>query len=336
MTTISQPITHFLQTVKLDSLYNSTSNRTPLKQYIGAPVREIVLTVTLGTLAGGTSPAWIASAADAIFSKIALQIDGGVTLKSGSYLSFKTKYKMRNFGNALPVGTHVISFTRTPDFTVSGNSRQIYQYLLPADILGQIDLLLDIPALTALTTGTPTSSSGTQVNISTTEERNANIRALESTFQPLYETEYIPSSLGTSAEVPFDLPRGYVYTNVLTEAYDGTTLSDTLITKHRLVRDNDTDLVNTTWLDMEQFNIREFNGSTALGTGLAFYEAMPAFDATVETGNKLTVKHTYGTATTSNSTKVFLEYTVPMSAASIQAIKQHAAKVGSTQSGTAK
>jgi hypothetical protein len=323
---ISHPIQHFLVQQSLDSSYGNTSLRVPLKQYIGGPVRKLQLTVTLGTLSGGTSPTWNSNAADAIFTGIQLQIDNGVTLKNGTYTSFKTKFKIRNQNQALPYGCHLLEFERPSSFLhASVDQRATYNFLLPADILGQIDLVLNVATLASLTSGSPTSSSGTYVNVTSFEERDAAIRAMQPHFQPLYETEFLPPSLGSGAEIPVDLPRGYIYMNALTEAYDGTSLSDVLIKNYRIVRDNDTDIDNETWFSKENGNQIDLLSSSALGTGLAYTDFIPFFDATVETGNKLTMKMTYGTPSASNSTKWFLEYTVPLSAQSVQAIKQASA-----------
>lgn len=326
MANIAHPISHFLVQQNLDGAYGNSSLRVPLKQYIGGPVRRLMMTVTLGTLVGGTAPAWIAGAADAILSNIQLAIDNGVVLKSGSYKSFKAKYQYRNLNQALPTGTHVVSFERpASDTHFSSGQRSSYNYLLPSDVLGQIDLILNVATLASLTTGVPTSTTGTVVNITSLEERDATVRAMQSHFQPLYETEFQSSGLGSGAELPVDLPRGYIYLSALTEAYDGTALSNTLITNYRLVKDNDTDLINAKWADEQSENSIELSSASNLGSGLAFSDFIPAFDSTVETGSKLTAKMTYGTPTTNNSTKWFLEYTVPLSAASVQAIKQAAA-----------
>lgn len=326
MANISHPLRNFLVQQNLDSAYGNTALRVPLKQYIGGPLRRLMLVVTLGTLAGGTSPAYITDAADQIFQNIAFQTDNGVTLKSGSYSSFKVKYQWRNQNNALPTGTHVISFERpSPLQHTAIDQRGTYNYLVPSDLLGQMDLIFNIQTLANLTTGSPTSSSGTNVQIFSIEERDPAVRAMQQHFQPLYETEFMASGLGSGAELPVDFPRGYVYLSSLTKAYDGTTLSNTLITNYKFVKDNDTTLTSAGWTVQQSDNSVDLMSPNSLGVGYAATDFIPAFDATVDTGSKLTAKMTYGTPTTSNSVRWFNEYTVPLSQASVQAIKQAAA-----------
>lgn len=324
MTNTSHPIPKYLVTQTLDSQYGVSGLRIPLKQYIGGPLRKLQLTVTLGTLSGGSSPAFVTAAADKIFTNIQLQSDIYGTLKNGSYSEFKTKYQIRNFNNALPAGTHVLEFESPVDgsFATSGNYRSDFLHLYPSDLSQQIDLVLNVQTLANLTTGSPTSTSGTQVNITSFEERAPAIRAAEAGFQPLYEVAFPPTSLGSSAQIPVNLPQGYLYRNVLTEAYDGTTLSDSLITGYEVMKDNDTDIVNTKWKDQQQLNIMQMNTSSALGTGLAFTDFQPMFDATTPGGSLLTMNHTYGTASTSNSTKFFMEYTTPMQASHVAVINK--------------
>jgi len=121
-------------------------------------IHALILRVNLGTLSGGTSPEWLATAAEKIVKNIIVNAEATKYFKQGQWTEFK-QICITNLEKQAD-GTVKIYFV----------DPKINEAMpLPSWIFTSLVLELDFEALLTLTTGDPTGQTGTSVKITVVE-----------------------------------------------------------------------------------------------------------------------------------------------------------------------
>ena len=141
----------------LDNAYGTTQ-QVLLKRTQG--VIEYNVSVVEGTLSGGTSPAWTVDMGNPIVSKFQIEADNTVIHSYDAYMA--EEYEKLTSGR-IPDGLSFI--LKMVDVDYHSKGRDIETTLFPSYAFSQSFLNLTIPALSTLTSGSPTSSSGTTLYV---------------------------------------------------------------------------------------------------------------------------------------------------------------------------
>jgi hypothetical protein len=157
--------------VVLDSAYGTqvqvSLNRTQL-------VKSYNLIVVLGSLSGGTSPAWTVSGSNPIISHVNISADNNVFFDGDYQIVANEEAWMTN---DTPDGKHLRVRMCDTDLR-SGEDLLITGF--PSFSYNQVILTVTIPALSALTSGSPTGTSGTTLYITETSAPRSQVN-----FKPL-------------------------------------------------------------------------------------------------------------------------------------------------------
>lgn len=140
----------------IDSTWNTQSTYT-LKRTQG--VVEYDITVSEGTLSGGTTPAWNVSKTVPILSHLRLDADNTTIHDYDCVMGNEYEFLSRGAQNA---GLTFIMTMCDVDYT---NANLMHVGLFPSFAFAQNTLFYTQPTLASITTGSPTSSSGTNMYI---------------------------------------------------------------------------------------------------------------------------------------------------------------------------
>jgi hypothetical protein len=169
--------------IVLDSAYGTqvqvVLNRTQL-------VKAYNLVVILGSLSGGTSPAWTVSGSNPIVSHVNIQADNNVFFDADYQTVANEEAWM---ANDTPDGKHLrvrmcdTDLRTSQDLLITGFASWGFN---------QVIMTLTIPALSSLTSGSPTGTSGTTLYITETSAPRAQV-----SFKPI-----LVKRLQVSASMP--------------------------------------------------------------------------------------------------------------------------------------
>jgi hypothetical protein len=140
----------------LDSAYGTTIK---ISLYKTDAVVYYDLVAVLGTLSGGTSPAWTVSASNPLITHITVKADNTTYFDADAQLIQEYEKLARNFS---PNG---LSFPVSMADTDYSSGTYIMSTIFPSYRFSQVDLYLTIAPLGTVTSGSPTASSGTNLYI---------------------------------------------------------------------------------------------------------------------------------------------------------------------------
>lgn len=146
--------------VNVDSKYG-TIVEIPLRKT--SWVKGYMVTFSAGTLSGGTSPAWNISFTNPAFSQLQVNYDSDVRFSMTGKSTQEYNYIVRN-----GVKNGYSFFVPMEDYDYA-TKKSIEGTYGKSFIHSDNKLYVTLPALTALTTGTPTSSSGSQIQVTEVE-----------------------------------------------------------------------------------------------------------------------------------------------------------------------
>lgn len=166
--------------------------------------------VVKGTFTGGSSPAWVANAGNKLITRIEMTLtlnQGGVITKDNLSMEDLRRLNLLQYKDTM--------------------AAEGYAYLdlgrLPTHALVSCELLLSWAALTAVTTGTPTSTTGTYADIVRMEEVNTGqpVKGI-----PLVLRKSITADAGGKTEVKVDVRSGNVLQAVMIVPSSSTLITD--------------------------------------------------------------------------------------------------------------
>lgn len=117
---------------------------------------RLTLLAVLGTLAGGSSPAWVAGAANKLVKNLRLEIGGTLSARNLTFEDLR-KVNLLTYKDVAPAAGYA--------FMDLG--------LLPSHLFPSLVLYVTFDTLANLTTGSPTSAAGTELRIRSKEVINA-------------------------------------------------------------------------------------------------------------------------------------------------------------------
>lgn len=198
-------------------------------------LHRLRLRVNKGTFVGGTSPAWVASAGNKLITRIELSIGGQVTKDNLSFEDLRRLNILQYRDNLASEGYAYLDLGR-----------------LPSHKFTSLELIVTWAALTAVTTGTPTSTTGTYVDIVRMEELNVG-QATDGIPLVLRKTQSIGAS-STTAPDRKDIRSG----NVL-QAIVIIPSSTTLISTVSVIQDGvKYHVAAESWADLREENKADF------------------------------------------------------------------------------
>lgn len=184
-------------------------------------IHAIILRWKAGTLAGGSSPAWVATAGDLAVKGVQLVANGSKYIKSLSWKEYQVIAQLN--GELQTTGTLTTGYNKL--FFTDPNIPEAKP--LPAWLFNSLELRFASDIIATLCTGSPTSQTGTVVEVSLLESKY-NGEDL-SKFKILMEKRSSRSAYGTATgEKTFEHERVYKIADYLFEADDNGTLSNTI------------------------------------------------------------------------------------------------------------
>lgn len=201
-------------------------------------LHRLRLKVVKGTFVGGSSPAWVANAGNKIVSNIAVEI----TLK-GSGQIVKDNLSFEDLRR--------LNLLQYKDVPASEGYAYLDFHRLPVHALANVDLKITWGALSALTTGSPTSTTGTYLYLRALEEVN---QGQPAAMPPLFLRKTYTLDAGSKTEVKHDLQTGNIVHAVVVVPS-----SSTLIQSASVVQDGiKTHITPETWADLREENKADF------------------------------------------------------------------------------
>jgi len=215
-------------------------------------IQKYLGVVTLGTLEGGTSPAWTVSGSNPLITHVTVTADNDVLLDMDT--------DMLNEINKLgflwtPDGlTYRIDMTDI-DFQ---NSRDVDGTEFPSYAYNNITLTLTIAPLSQVTSGSPTGSSGTVFSL--VEYASVYPQSIPLVKVKKLQSSYVLNTTGLNQVVPspFYTLQG-AFKLILYKVLSGSTPSDTAISKLKLTI-NDSNIIYDEYYNTKKAdNNQEFN-----------------------------------------------------------------------------
>lgn len=205
--------------------------------------QDIRLTVELGTLSGGSSPTWNADAEVDILDAVKLNVNGEIWDVPGEFIEYVNTYK-DGFNKQ---DQHVIDL-RVPfngqwDGMVRGKDWSTAKVQLELDKLGN------------LTSGSPTSQSGTTIKVTGRQTTKGRTNALMSITDSV---ENLPSG-----DFQFDLRETGMVTQLLLDE-DGATLDE--IQMEVYTDDGEVEIIDIDATELRRKNLKEA-GTSSLPSG---------------------------------------------------------------------
>ncbi len=195
--------------------------------------------VTLGTLSGGSSPAFTATAANDLIQRMELVIGGQLTVRN---LSFNDLRKL-----------NLLTYK---DTTPSAGYAYMDLGFLPSFLFTSLDLIVTFAQLSTITTGSPTGTSGTTVAIYAREQVNVGQKPANVPLV-IHKTLQADLSLKTGDQ-DIDIRDGQVLQALLVIP-DAATTPDSLINSVSIVQDGIKFLrAAEPWGDLREENKADF------------------------------------------------------------------------------
>jgi len=228
----------------LDSDYGQTIT---LDLYKVDLVHSYIFNVVLGSLTGGTSPAWNVSGNNPLITHVSIYGDNE-PLFDADYQMFMEESKITR--NYAPNGTNGMILLGVRDLAKKGLLFEVTG--LPAFRFTQLQMKLTIAALSAVTSGSPTGSSGTTLYL----QEEVNPLSVLPKGMPVMDVRKLQISTALTLTGVNDLTeflsKDGAYADLLLAAMTGTAvnyanLSDSLISELKLEINNQITIFNDYW-----------------------------------------------------------------------------------------
>jgi len=228
----------------LDSDYGQTIT---LDLYKVDLVHSYIFNVVLGTLSGGSSPAWTVSASNPLITHVSIYGDNE-PIFDADYQMFMEESKITR--NYAPNGTNGMILLGVRDLAKKGLLFEVTGLLAPE--FTQLQMKLTIAALSAVTSGSPTGSSGTTLYL----QEEANPLSVLPKGMPVMDVRKLQISTALTLTGDNDLTeflsKDGAYADLLLAAMTGTAvnyanLSDSLISKIKLEINNQITIFDDYW-----------------------------------------------------------------------------------------
>jgi hypothetical protein len=141
--------------INLDSIINSGGGTTEIKLHRNDVLLGLQANIVLGSLSGGTSPAWTVSASNPVITQFALNVSGNNLFSVSTLLQYEKMKLLKGIpgnGQNLLIDVADMNLTDWHYMEMTG---------LPTFNYSDVSLKIQLPALSSLTSGSPTASSGT-------------------------------------------------------------------------------------------------------------------------------------------------------------------------------
>jgi hypothetical protein len=237
--------------IVLDSAYGTTI-QIPLSRVNG--VKQYNLVVNLGTLSGGTSPAWNVSGSNPLITHVKIQADNDTVFDLDSQAIFELN---KLLWGIQPNGTTYLIPVADLEYRI--RAQFIPATELPTYAYNQLILYLTIAPLSQVTTGSPTGSSGTVAYLTESYTPRAQMPSA------LYKVRKYQRVARLSVTGRNDLTNFFSqtgsYKSVLLFANTGnsySTGSNSLITNINLVLNDQSYPVQTTFANLQAENTADF------------------------------------------------------------------------------
>ena len=267
---VTQALTY--NPVIIDSLLNNGGGSIdiPLKRTQG--VTSYSLIVVEGTLNGGTSPAWTVSSSNPIITYVNVSAD-----ESPLYQAHTAMIQVLNnlVNRKSPNG--LIFELDMSDRDYSQNGTLIPNTEFPSFLFTQNTLSITVPALSAVTSGSPTSSSGTTLYLVENDIPRAITQSNLSSLRKVVHLEFSTamSNIGNNDLTNFVAQTG-AYKAILLFANTGSTQnfadgSDSIVNSIE-IRVNDTVIVSQDfWSSLKSSNLSLFGQTPLVGYAMKVF-----------------------------------------------------------------
>lgn len=198
-------------------------------------MRRLRLKVTKGTFTGGSSPAWVASAGNKLITRIELSLGGQLTKDNLSFEDLRRLNLLQYRDNAGSEGYAYLDLGRLPTHALTSS----------------VDLIITWAALSSVTTGTPTTTVNTYLEVARLEELNEG-QSVAGIPLVLRKTVTLGASSVTEAKV--DVRSGNILQAVMIVPS-----STTLITDVSVIQDGvKYHVAAEAWADLREENKADF------------------------------------------------------------------------------
>lgn len=201
-------------------------------------LHRLRMKVVKGTFVGGSSPAWVANAGNKLVANIAVEL----TLK-GSGQIVKDNLSFEDLRR--------LNLLQYKDTLASEGYAYLDFHRLPVHALANVDLHITWGSLSALTTGTPTSTTGTYLYLRALEEVN---EGQPVGGMPLYLRKTYVLQANNVSEVKHDLNSGNIVQAVLVVPSSSTLITSASVLQDGIKHHSTPD----TWADLREENKADF------------------------------------------------------------------------------
>ncbi len=242
------------------TLDNSWGETVTINLYQTDLVISYLLAVTLGSLSGGTSPAWNVSSTNPVIAHVTVKYDQDTIYDADVPLI--QEYNKITRGNTPNGLSFVIDIA---DFNLK-TKKYFMQTGFPTWRTAQAQMIITLPSLGSITTGTPTSSSGTTLYMTERVVRRGAVTWPLLLVKHSQVTQPVPL-VGANDLVNF-LARVGAYKDLLlfsSTAQGYSSGSDSLLTDLQLKLNKQIVVFDEYWANLKQENLYEFNISPDSG-----------------------------------------------------------------------
>jgi hypothetical protein len=223
-------------------------------------IHAIMLRWKAGTLAGGSSPVWISTAGDKAVKGVQLIANGSKYIKNLSWTEYQVVAQLN--GETQIAGTTSAGYNKL--YFTDPNIPQAKP--LPAWLFTSLELRMATDIIANLTTGSPTSQTGTVVDVSLLESKynGEDLKAFKVLMEKRSSRE---SYLTATGEKKLEHERVYEISDYIYEADDNATLSNTIF--DRLTFIGKTPMGEEIFVDdLRVLDIRAMNQAYAFNSAL--------------------------------------------------------------------
>ncbi|MFP3209295.1 MAG: hypothetical protein RXR82_06320 [Nitrososphaeria archaeon] len=210
-------------------------------------VHSYIFNVVLGSLSGGSSPAWNVSATNPLITHVSIYGDNEPIFDADYQMFMEEAKLVRNFA---PTGTNGMVLLGVRDYMKKGSIFEVTA--LPSFKFTQLQMRLTIAPLSQVTTGSPTGSSGTTLYL----QEEVNPLSVLPKGMPILDTRKLQISTALPLTGVNDLTeflsKDGAYAAVLFAAMTGSSvnyanLTDSLISELKLEINNQTTIFDDYW-----------------------------------------------------------------------------------------
>jgi len=235
--------------ISLDQSYGQTIS---IDLYRVDLVHDYVFSIVLGTLSGGTSPAWTVSATNPLITHVSIYGDNEPIFDADYQLFMEEAKIVRNYA---PSGTNGMVLLGVRDLMKKGVIFEITA--LPSFKFNQLKMKLAVAPLANVTSGSPTGSSGTTLYLQ--EEVNPLSEVLANSVIKnfgILDTRKLqissPLSISGVNDLTEFLSKDGAYADILLASMTGSSvnyanLTDSLITELKLEINNQVTVFDDYW-----------------------------------------------------------------------------------------